>query len=43
MYVLNNKLTVWSFVIKNWIEVNDLSDGQYSTNKNIGFNTPRLR
>ena len=26
---------VLKFVIKNWIEVNDLSSGQYSANKNI--------
>ena len=28
---------------KKWIEVNDLSRGQYSVNKNIKFKTPMLR
>ena len=31
------------FVIKKWIEINDLSGGQYSANKNIRFKTPMLR
>ena len=28
---------------KKWIEVNDLSSGQYSANKNIRFETSTLR
>ena len=28
---------------RKWIEVNDLSSGQYSVNKNIGFKTLVLR
>ena len=28
---------------KKWIEVNDLSSGQYSVNKNIGFKTSILK
>ena len=31
--------TVSKFVTKNWVEVNDLSSGQYSVNKNIMFKT----
>ena len=31
------------FVTRKWIEVNDLSGGQYSVNKNIRFKTPMLR
>ena len=34
---LLNDSTVSKFVMKNWIEVNDLSDGQYSVNKNVRF------
>ena len=30
-------------VTKKWIEVNDLSGGQYSFNKNIRFKIPMLR
>ena len=29
-------------VTRKWIEVNDLSGGQYSINKNIRFETPML-
>ena len=32
-----------SFVTKRWIEVNDLTGGQYSVDKNIRFKTPMLR
>ena len=39
---LNNS-TVSNFVARKWIEVNDLSGGQYSFNKNIRFKTPVLR
>ena len=31
--------TVSKFVTKKWIEVDDLSSGQYSVNKNIRFKT----
>ena len=31
------------FVTGKWIKVNDLSDGQYSVNKNIKFKTPMVR
>ena len=31
------------FVAVKWIEVNDLSGGQYSVNKNIRFRIPILR
>ena len=34
---LLNDSTVAKFVKKKWIEVNDLSSGQYSSNKNIRF------
>ena len=30
-------------VTRKWIEVNDLSGGQYSANKNIRFENPMLR
>ena len=35
--------TVSKFVTKKWIEVNDLSGGQYYVNKNIRFKTSMLR
>ena len=35
--------TVSKFVTKNWIQVNDLSSGQYSVNKNFSFKTSILR
>ena len=35
--------TVSKFVTKNWIQVNDLSSGQYSVNKNLSFKTSILR
>ena len=31
------------FVTKNWFEINDLSSGQHSVNKNIMFKTSVLR
>ena len=40
--LLNNS-TVSEFVTKKWIEVNDLSGGQYSVNKNVRFKTSMLR
>ena len=40
---LLNNLTISKFVTRNWIEVNDLSGGQYSVNKHIRFKTPMLR
>ena len=40
--LLNNS-TVSEFVTKRWIEVNDLSGGQYSVNKNVRFKTSMLR
>ena len=40
---LFNDSTVSKFVTSKWIEVNDLSVGQYSVNKNIRFKTSLLR
>ena len=40
---LLNDLTESKFVTKKWVEVNDLSSGQYSVNKNIRFKTSMLR
>ena len=40
---LLNDSTVSKFVTKKWVEVNDLSSGQYSVNKNIRFKTSMLR
>ena len=40
---LLNDPTVSKFVTKKWVEVNDLSSGQYSDNKNIRFKTSMLR
>ena len=39
--LLNNS-AVSKFVARQWIEVNDLSRGQYSDNKNIKFKTSML-
>ena len=39
---LLNDSTVSKFVTIKWIEVNDLSSGQYSVNKNIRFKTSML-
>ena len=38
-----NDSTVSKFVTKKWIEVNDLSGGQYYVDRNVRFNTPMLR
>ena len=35
--------TASKFVTRKWVEVNYLSNGQYSVNKNIRFKTPMLR
>ena len=40
---LLNDSPVSKFVTRKWTEVNDLSGGQYSANKNIRFKTPMLR
>ena len=40
---LLNDLTVSKFVTEKWVEVNDLSSGQYSVNKHTGFKTSMLR
>ena len=40
---LLNDLTVSKFVTRKRIKVNDISGGQYSTNKNIRSKTPMLR
>ena len=39
---LLNYSTLSKFVTKKWVEVNDLSSGQYSINKNIRFKTSML-
>ena len=41
--IIINDSTVSKFVTKKWVEVNDLSSGQYSVNKNIKFKTSMLR
>ena len=43
VYKLSNDSTVSKIVTRKWIEVNDLSSGQYSASKNIRFKTPMLR
>ena len=40
---LLNDSTVPKFLTRKWIEVNDLSGGQYSVDKNVRFKTPMLR
>ena len=40
---LLNDSKVSKFVTKKWVEVNDLSSGQCSVNKNIRFKTSMLR
>ena len=40
---LLNDSTASKFVTRKWIEVHDLSNGQYATHKNIRFQTPILR
>ena len=39
---LLNYSTVWKFVTRKWIEVNDLLGGQYFADKNIVFKTRML-
>ena len=41
--ILLNDSTFSQFVIRKWIEVNDLSGGQYYINKNIRLQTTMLR
>ena len=40
---LLNDSTVSKVATKKWVEVNDLSTGQYSVNKNIRFKTSMIR
>ena len=40
---LLNDSTVSKFLTMKWVEVNDLSSGQYSVNKNIKIKTSMLR
>ena len=40
---LINNLTLSKFVVRKWIQVNDLSGSKYSVNKNIKFKTLTLR
>ena len=40
---LLNDSSVSKFVTKKWVEVNDLSSGQYSTSQNIRFKNSMLR
>ena len=40
---LLNDSTVCKFMTKKWVEVNDLSRGQYSAKKNTSFKTSMLR
>ena len=40
---LSNDSSLSKFVEKKWIEVNDLSSGQFSVNKNLRFKTLMLR
>ena len=42
-FKLLNDSTLSKFVTEKWLEVNDLSSGQYSVNKNIRFKTSKLR
>ena len=39
---LINNLTLSKFVVRKWIQVNDLSGSKYSVNKNIKFKTLTL-
>ena len=43
IFELLNDSTVSKFVAREWIKVNDLSNGEYSVNKNIMFKIPMLR
>ena len=40
IFKLLNSSTVSKFVTRKWIEVNDLSNDQYSVNKSIRFKIP---
>ena len=40
IFKLLNSSTVSKFVTRKWIEVNDLSNDQYSVNKSIKFKIP---
>ena len=40
---LLNDSTVSKFVTRKWIAVNDLSNAQYSVDKNVRFKTSMLR
>ena len=40
---LSNDPTLFRFVTERWVEVNDLSSGQYSANKNTRFKKWILR
>ena len=42
MSKLLNDSSVSKFVTRKWIQVNDLSGGQYSVNKNIRIKSPML-
>ena len=43
IFKLLNNSTVLKFASRKWIEVNDLTNDQYSLNKNIRFKTPKPR
>ena len=43
IYKLLNESAVSKFLTKKWIEVNDLSSGQYSASKSIRFKTSMFR
>ena len=43
IFELLSDSTVSKFVTRKWIEENDLSNGQYSVEKNIRFKNPMLR
>ena len=43
IFKLLNDSSVSKFVIKKWVEANDLSSCQYSVNKNLRFKTSMLR
>ena len=43
IFKLLNDSTVSKFMTKIWVEVNDLSSGHYSVNKNIRFKTSMLK
>ena len=43
IHKLLNDLTESKFVLRKWIEVNDLQDGHYFVDKNTSFKTPMLK